>query len=73
MHLRLLLYNKHEIRTEKCSDIKIICQHIFLTFAMNDLTLVEICTVVLYIDSDVCHSQPQECLEIMLWYNQYNQ
>ena len=47
-------FTKHEIRTEKGSDI---CQHkikLVLTFAKNDQTLVEICTVALYFGSDIC-------------------
>ena len=50
----LQLMAKHEIRTVKCSDT---CQHMIkfvLTFAKNDQTLVETCTVALYFGSDKC-------------------
>ena len=46
---------EHEIRNEKCLDT---CQHkikFVLTFAKNNLTLVEICTVALYFGLDICH------------------
>ena len=56
-HVLHVYSTEHEIRTEKCLDT---CQHkikFVLTFAKNDLTLVEISTVALYYGSDICQTK----------------